>query len=236
MQKYITIIFTLLLSALTCSGQSFLAKYPKLTDKDLSAFFEDWKAYSDSISSNITISNPLDSLIYERNLLTYAGIALGSPRPQYVVYPEATENLTYKELGDTTTNNSSFWLLMSVPYAMREYTKEMVCTKIPDGGLYMTDGISKKLDSFLYVGKYRKRKEREKRLKELRKYISVSYGIFNMYPYCDYPLLLNIGIASDIVVFQLALDSNEATEIWYRKGNDRFIVLHNNRGRSIIYD
>lgn len=125
---------------------------------------------------------------------------------------------------------------MSVPYAMREYTKEMVCTKIPDGGLYMTDGISKKLDSFLYVGKYRKRKEREKRLKELRKYISVSYGIFNMYPYCDYPLLLNIGIASDIVVFQLALDSNEATEIWYGKENDRFIVLHNNRGRSIIYD
>lgn len=57
-----------------------------------------------------------------------------------------------------------------------------------------------------------------------------------MFPYCDYPLLLNIGIASDIVVFQLALDSNEATEIWYRKENDRFIVLHNNRGRSIIYD
>ena len=38
MQKYIAVIFALLLSALTCSGQSFLAKYPKLTDKDLSAF------------------------------------------------------------------------------------------------------------------------------------------------------------------------------------------------------
>lgn len=236
MHKYIAVIFALLLSALTCSGQSFLAKYPKLTKKNLPEFFEDWKAYSDSISSNITISSPLDSLIYERNLFTYAGIALQSPRPRYIVYPEAVEVLTYKELGDTTNNNTSFSFLMSIPYAMREYTKEMVSTKIPDGGLYMTNGISKKLDSFLYVGKYRKRKEREKRLKELREYISVSYGIFNTHTYCDYPLILYIGVASDIIVFHLALDCNEATEIWYRKNNDRIIELHNNRGKSIIYD
>lgn len=236
MNKYIAVIFAMLLSALTCSGQPFLAKYPKLTKKHLPEFFEDWKAYSDSISSNITISSPLDSLIYERNLFTYAGIALQSPRPRYIVYPEAVEVLTYKELGDTTNNNTYFSLLMSIPYAMREYSKEMVSTKIPDGGLYMTNGISKKLDSFLYVGKYRKRKEREKRLKELREYISVSYGIFNTHTYCDYPLILYIGVASDIIVFHLALDCNEATEIWYRKDNDRIIELHNNRGKSIIYD
>lgn len=236
MHKYISIIFVLFLTALICSGQSFVDKYPKLTEKNLPEFFEDWQAYSDRISSNITISNPLDSLIYESNLFTYANIALQSPRPKYIVYPESVEVLTYKEFGDTTSNNSSFGLLMSIPYAMREYTKEMVCTKIPEGGLYMTKGISKKLDSFLYVGKNRKRKEREKRLKELRKYISVSYGIFNIYNYCDYPLILNIGVASDIIVFQLALNSNEATEIWYGKENGRIIELHNNRGKLIIYD
>lgn len=100
----------------------------------------------------------------------------------------------------------------------------------------MTKGISEKLDSFLYVGKYRKRKESEKRLKELRKYILVPYGIFNTYKYCDYPLILNIGVASDIMVFQLAINCNEATEIWYKKDNDRYIELHNNRGKLIIYD
>lgn len=236
MNKYFTILITLIFSALTCSGQSFIAKFPKLTKDNLPEFFEDWKAYSDSISYNITISSPLDSLIYERNLLTYAVIVLGSPRPRYVVYPETVELLRYKELGDTTNNNTSFGLLMSIPYAMREYTQEMVRTKIPDGGLYMTKSISKKLDSFLCVGKYRKRKEREKRLKELRKYISVSYGIFNEFPYCNYPLILGIGEALDIVVFQLAEDCNEAAEIWYRKENNRFVELHNNRGKSIIYD
>ncbi len=236
MHKFISVIFALLLSAFICSGQSFLGKYPKLTKKNLPEFFEDWKAYSDSISSNITISSPLDSLIYEINRFTNANIALQSPRPQYIVYPESVEVLTYKELGDTTSNNSSFGLLMSIPYAMREYTKEMVRTKIPEGGLYMTKGISEKLDSFLYVGKYRKRKESEKRLKELRKYILVPYGIFNTYKYCDYPLILNIGVASDIMVFQLAINSNEATEIWYKKDNDRYIELHNNRGKLIIYD
>lgn len=236
MHKYISTIFVLFLTALICSGQSFVDKYPKLTKKNLPEFFEDWQAYSDSISSNITISNPLDSLIYERNLFTYAEIALQSPRPRYIVYPKAVEVLTYKELGDTTNNSTSFGLLMSIPYAMQEYTKQMVDIKIPDGALYMTNSISKKIDSFLYVGKYRKKKEREKRLKELRKYISVSYGIFNTHTYCDYPLILNIGVASDIIVFQLALNSNEATEIWYRKENGRIIELHNNRGKLIIYD
>ena len=96
MNKYFTILITLIFSALTCSGQSFIAKFPKLTKDNLPEFFEDWKAYSDSISSNITISSPLDSLIYERNLLTYTTIALGNPCPRYVVYPETVELLRIK--------------------------------------------------------------------------------------------------------------------------------------------
>lgn len=43
----------LALSAIVCSGQSFLSKYPKLTKKNLSEFFDDWQGYSDSIADTV---------------------------------------------------------------------------------------------------------------------------------------------------------------------------------------
>ena len=49
-------IFTWMFSmaAFLGNSQSFLSKYPKLTDKNLQEFFTDWENYSDSIScSNV---------------------------------------------------------------------------------------------------------------------------------------------------------------------------------------
>lgn len=53
MNKMFAIILMMCLSALFCSGQTFLDKYPKLTKKNLSEFFFDWKAYSDSVAANV---------------------------------------------------------------------------------------------------------------------------------------------------------------------------------------
>ena len=43
----------LAMTTFVCSAQSFLSKYPELTKKNLSAFFVDWKAYSDSVAHNV---------------------------------------------------------------------------------------------------------------------------------------------------------------------------------------
>lgn len=51
--KIFIITIMLALSALVCSGQSFLSKYPKLTKKNLPEFFEDWQAYSDSVAGTV---------------------------------------------------------------------------------------------------------------------------------------------------------------------------------------
>lgn len=50
MHNCFAIIIALIFSAMSCSGQPFVAKYPKLTSKNLPKFFEDWSAYSDSVA------------------------------------------------------------------------------------------------------------------------------------------------------------------------------------------
>ena len=61
--RVLTILFAM--TAFLCSGQAFLAKYPKLTKKNLKEFFLDWKAYSDTITSNYVIT---DSVIADINM------------------------------------------------------------------------------------------------------------------------------------------------------------------------
>lgn len=70
--RIITTLF-LGLTTLVCSGQSFLLEYPKLTKKNLSEFFLDWKAYSDSIALKATKN---DSLIDEIVCTEYAPMLL----------------------------------------------------------------------------------------------------------------------------------------------------------------
>ena len=64
---FITIMLTL--SAIVCSGQSFLSKYPKLTKKNLNEFFSDWEAYSDSIASRAVKNDSLIDMVVAYNYL-----------------------------------------------------------------------------------------------------------------------------------------------------------------------
>ncbi len=59
----------LALATLVCSGQSFLSKFPKLTKKNLSEFFSDWEAYSDSIASRAMKNDSLIDMVVAYNYL-----------------------------------------------------------------------------------------------------------------------------------------------------------------------
>lgn len=239
MNKTLVILIVTFLAALNCSGQSFLNKYPKLTKKNLPKFFHDWKEYTDSLYPKITINNSVDSLIFLRNNLTMLGsidLANYNPlrsRPRYVVYPREIEVYTYKQLGDTTLANQSFWAVMSKPYALQEFQVDTITNIIPDKGLCITDGISKKLETFIY---HNGKKKANKRIKELEKYISIEYGVYNKDKFCNYPIITEISIASDVVVVNLILTPNTGREEWYKKKEDKLIRLYNNRGSNIQYD
>lgn len=67
MKNKIFITIMLALSTLVCSGQSFLSRYPKLTKKNLSEFFLDWEAYSDSIASRAVKNDSLIDMVVADN-------------------------------------------------------------------------------------------------------------------------------------------------------------------------
>ncbi len=80
--RYIILVLSCLLT-LMCYGQNFLSKYPNLTKKNLSEFFSDWKAYSDSVAS-LAIKN--DSLIDMAVCENYLPRMLEGYRPEkYIV-------------------------------------------------------------------------------------------------------------------------------------------------------
>lgn len=97
----------LALSTLVCSGQSFLSRYPKLTKKNLSEFFSDWEAYSDSIASRAVKNDSLIDMVVAYNYLpmqlegtTYRSGKDASPK--YHVVPQYIEVERYYLDVDTT--------------------------------------------------------------------------------------------------------------------------------------
>lgn len=65
--KIFIITIMLALSAIVCSGQSFLSKYPRLTKKNLSEFFSDWEAYSNSVASRAVKNDSLIDMVVADN-------------------------------------------------------------------------------------------------------------------------------------------------------------------------
>lgn len=86
------ILLTLLLSivAIYCSGQSFLVKSPKLTDRNLGEFFKDWETYSDSVSSCNIIKDSILSDVVNRELAAFKdeNKRQNSINSQYIVFLE----------------------------------------------------------------------------------------------------------------------------------------------------
>ena len=85
--RYIILILSCFL-AFMCNGQNFLSKYPKLTKKNLSDFFSDWKTYSDSVASLATKNDSLIDMAIGYNYLPQMLEGYRFDKEKYIVIPQ----------------------------------------------------------------------------------------------------------------------------------------------------
>lgn len=99
--RVLTILFAM--TAFLCSGQAFLAKYPKLTKKNLNKFFLDWKAYSDTIDSNNVITDSVIADIFMWNNVVFGVKVILQTNPNI------TLSLRQSKLNDITSMLIPLW-------------------------------------------------------------------------------------------------------------------------------
>lgn len=232
MKNKIFITIMLALATLVCSGQSFLSRYPKLTKKNLSEFFSDWEAYSDSIVSRVVKNDSLIDMVVAYNYLPMqlegrTCLPGKEAPPKYHVVPQYIEVERYYLDVDTTLFSPRF----GFPYHYSElesdeYRIDSIIPQLPYRGLYLTSDISKTLSTF--VGGCRNGDKIEKtnkgNLKTLKKYIPVDYGHWGGYWwFTSFPLITNICYANNLIAVKIRTSWWTGEETWYIKENDKFV-------------
>lgn len=230
--KIFIITIMLALSAIVCSGQSFLSKYPKLTKKNLNEFFSDWEAYSDSIASRAVKNDSLIDMVVAYNYLPMQleGTTYRSDKdapPKYHVMPQYINVERYYLDVDTTVFSPRY----GFPYHYSELKSDecridSIIPQLPYRGLYLTSDISKTLSTF--VGGWRKGDKIEKinkgNLKTLKKYIPVDYGHWGGYWwFTSFPLITNICYANNLIAVKIRTSWCTGEETWYIVENDKFV-------------
>lgn len=222
----------LALSAIVCSGQYFLSRYPKLTKKNLSEFFLDWEAYSDSIASRAVKNDSLIDMVVAYNYLpmqlegTTYRFGKNAP-PKYHVMPHYINVERYYMDVDTTVFNPRYGFPNYYSELTdNEYRIDSIIPQLPYRGLYLTSDISKTLSTF--VGGCRNGDKIEKinkgNLKILKKYIPVDYGHWDGYWWCtSFPLITNICYADNLIVVKIRTSWWTGEETWYIKKDDEFV-------------
>ena len=230
--KIFIITIMLTLSAIVCSGQSFLSKYPKLTKKNLNEFFSDWEAYSDSIASRAVKNDSLIDMVVAYNYLpmqlegTTYRFGKNAP-PKYHVMPHYINVERYYMDVDTTVFNPRYGFPYHYPELKdNEYRIDSIIPQLPYRGLYLTSDISKTLSTF--VGGCRKGDKIEKinkgNLKILKKYIPVDYGHWGGYWwFTSFPLITNICYANNLIAVKIRTSWCTGEETWYIEENDKFV-------------
>lgn len=227
---FITIMLTL--SAIVCSGQSFLSRYPKLTKKNLSEFFSDWEAYSDSIASRAVKNDSLIDMVVAYNyrpkeLERRACLSGKNAVPKYHVVPQYIDVERYYLDVDTTVFNPRYGFPNYYSELTdNEYRIDSIIPQLPYRGLYLTSDISKTLSTF--VGGCRKGDKIEKinkgNLKALKKYIPVYYGHWGGYWwFTSFPLITNICYADNLIAVKIRTSWWTGEETWYIKKDDEFV-------------
>lgn len=232
MKSKIFITIMLALSAIVCSGQSFLSRYPKLTKGNLSEFFSDWEAYSDSVASRAVKNDSLIDMVVAYNYLSMqleGGTFLTGKNAasKYHVIPQYIDVERYYLDVDTTLFNPRF----GFPYHYSELKSDecridSIIPQLPYRGLYLTSDISKTLSTF--VGGWRKGDKIEKinkgNLKTLKKYIPVDYGHWGGYWwFTSFPLITNICYANNLIAVKIRTSWCTGEETWYIVENDKFV-------------
>ena len=227
---FITIIFAS--STFVCSGQSFLSRYPKLTKKNLSEFFLDWEAYSDSIASRAVKNDSLIDMVVADNyrpkeLERRTCLSGKNAVPKYHVVPQYIDVERYYMDVDTTVFNPRYGFPNYYSELTdNEYRIDSIIPQLPYRGLYLTSDISKTLSTF--VGGCRKGDKIEKinkgNLKILKKYIPVDYGHWGGYWwFTSFPLITNICYADNLIAVKIRTSWWTGEETWYIKKDDEFV-------------
>lgn len=230
--KIFIITIMLTLSAIVCSGQSFLSKYPKLTKKNLSEFFSDWEAYSDSIASRAVKNDSLIDMVVAYNyrpkdLERRTCLSGKNAAPKYHVVPQYIDVERYYMDVDTTLFSPRY----GFPYHYselkdNEYRIDSIIPQLPYRGLYLTSDISETLSTF--VGGCRNGDKIQKinkgNLKILKKYIPVDYGHWGGYWwFTSFPLITNICYADNLIAVKIRTSWWAGEETWYIKKDDEFV-------------
>ena len=145
--RVLTILFAI--TAFLCNGQAFLAKYPKLTKKNLNEFFLDWKAYSDTIDSNNVVTDSVIADVFMWNNVVFCLEGHPTNEPKYNVIPQTIEIERYYLDVDTVMAK----LCLGFPEFIEDlkddqYVVDSVTPVLPWRGLYLTLDINKKLSLF----------------------------------------------------------------------------------------
>lgn len=235
MQKYIAVIFALLLSALTCSGQSFLAKYPKLTKKTLPEFFKDWKAYSDSVrdtnkcntdicyvvnTAEVGLTSPIVRAL-EGDLSHYVK---KPPVKKYGIIPQYIP-VEYYPIAPTPNDTLFFsWDYASLYDSI--LVKDTITPLLGNNQLYLTNNISTRLMEFitgLNVDNERPGRFINKNIRALQKHLR-SYNDEHMgwVNFNDYPYIWKVQATDDFIVLHIKASNYTGYEQWYIKKEEGF--------------
>lgn len=245
MNKMFTAIIMMCATAICCTGQTFLNKYPKLTKKNLSEFFFEWKAYSDSVASTVNcksdvcnaINAEMDSIFrlirfLEGNL---SHDYFGKPYYRYGIIPQ---KIPVEYYSITPTPNDTLFFQYDYASLYEEIVvRDTITPKLRPNELYLTGGISDRLMEFITGGNVankRPHKLMKKNIKELRRYIGWYNGehnggvIFN-----DYPYVWKVQATNDFIVLHIRDSNYSGYEQWYLKRDNQFEKLKGKRGTWI---
>lgn len=228
---FITLMFVV--TTLACSGQSFLSKYPKLTKKNLSEFFSDWEAYSDSITSRAMKNDSLIDMVVAYNYLPMLleGSTCMSGKdapPKYHVVPQYLKVERYYLDVDTTIAKLDFGFPSYIPDIKEEqYAVDSITPNLTHGWLYLTADIDKVLSTFaggLKAGE-KTDKINKRNVRRLRKYIPIDYGHWGGYWwFTSFPYITEICHADNLIAVMRRTSWCTGDVIWYVKENGKFVM------------
>ncbi len=232
MKKFcFAIVFAFLLTSLlpqTISSQSFLAKYPQLTNENLELFMLDWKSYSDSIAA----TNPSnDSCIINREMrYIYTNErSVESEDAKYYVLPIEIPITTYEADVNIENLKSSFMDIDDCLTGNADSITQHKATftpALPAEGLYLTESIYDKLAEF--TGLQRDSVDNVSDLKEenvdvLQQYISVFHGHWGGYWHFEtLPCVTGVERANNIIVINRRTTWCTGDEIIYLLNNGKW--------------
>lgn len=228
--KKMMLAFLFGMAALFCCGQSFLLKYPNLTKRNLSEFFLDWKAYSDSIYLNNIIEDSVLADVIRYECAKHCFFTTDTQNiivPIYRVYPKTIRVERYYSDIDTTMAKLNLGFPLYTPEMEEEqYAVDSITPILSRRELYITAGIDKILSAFVGGLKNGDKITRIQKgnVRRLREYIPVNYGHWGDYWwFTSFPMITDIFYANNLIAVARRTSWCSGDVIWYVRENNKFI-------------